>query len=92
MPPFQRDFYLSKLKSPGLWKHSQCPGLAEKPCEVGNAVCAFQWLQLLRVQWGVGSIGCGIIWFEQLMWVWAQRHGRSRGSADVCLMVGLALV
>lgn len=55
VPPSQMDFYLSKLKSPGLWKHSLCPGLAEKPCEVGKAVCAFQWLQLLRVQWGVGE-------------------------------------
>lgn len=66
VPPSQSDFYLSKLKSCS-WKHSLCPGLAEKPCEVGNAVCAFQWLQLLRVQWGVGSIGCRIIWFEQLI-------------------------
>lgn len=64
VPPSRRDFCLSKLKSPGLWK---CLGLAENPCEVGNAVCAFQRLQLLRVQRGVGSIGCTIIWFEQLI-------------------------
>lgn len=63
-PHLRGIFCLSKLKSPGLWK---CPGLAEKPCEVGDAVCAFQWLQLLRVQRGVGSIGCGIICFEQLI-------------------------
>lgn len=65
--PRLAGIFLSKLKSPGLWKCRQCLGLAEKPCEVGNAVCAFQWLQLLPVQWGVGSIGCGIIWSEQLI-------------------------
>lgn len=66
--PHLRNFYLSKLKSQRLWKCSLCSGWAEKkPCEVGNAVCAFQWLQLLWVQRGVGSTGCRIIWFEQLI-------------------------